>query len=82
MSAVLSVIVILLKIYTYVIIISAILSFVLPPYHAIRTFLDRLVDPLLQPIRRIIPSVGGLDFSPIVLYLFVELLIYLISRLA
>lgn len=82
MGIVLSVIVILLKIYTYVIIISAILSFILPPYHAIRTFLDRLVDPLLQPIRKILPNVGGLDFSPIVLYLFIELLIFLISRLA
>lgn len=30
---------------------------------------QRLTDPLLRPVRRIIPAVGGLDLSPIVLIL-------------
>ncbi|MCS7262707.1 MAG: YggT family protein [Aquificaceae bacterium] len=29
--------------------------------------LDRLVSPLLEPIRRVLPPTGGLDFSPLVL---------------
>ena len=37
---------------------------------AVRSFLtglDRLIEPLVRPIRRILPDFGGLDFSPMVL---------------
>jgi YggT family protein len=40
---------------------------------------QRITDPLLRPIRRIIPAIGGLDLSPIVLILgllFLERLLY------
>ncbi|MBX2855379.1 MAG: YggT family protein [Rhodobacteraceae bacterium] len=36
--------------------------------------LEQLFTPLLAPIRRILPSAGGLDFSPIVLILGLEAL--------
>jgi YggT family protein len=42
-------------------------------------FTQRLTDPLLRPLRRVIPPIGGLDLSPIVLILgllFVERLLY------
>lgn len=35
--------------------------------------INNLVDPMLDPIRRILPSAGGMDFSPIVLLLIVAL---------
>jgi YggT family protein len=41
-------------------------------------FLTRLTEPLLAPIRRVLPNLGGLDLSPVVLFialLFVERLI-------
>jgi YggT family protein len=47
--------------------------------------LQRLTEPLLAPIRRFIPSVGGLDISPIILLValqFVRLLILDMMRLA
>jgi YggT family protein len=69
------------QILTFIIIADAIVSFVLPPYHTIRTFLDRIVDPMLNPIRRIMPTFGGMDFSPIVLILLINLVEYLVISL-
>jgi YggT family protein len=37
--------------------------------YMIGDFLHRLTDPLLRPLRRFVPSVGGLDISPILLWL-------------
>jgi YggT family protein len=72
---------IVFKILTYTVIIDALLSFFLPPYNPFRNFLDRLVEPLLNPIRRIVPTLGGMDFSPIVLILIFQLLEFLLVRL-
>jgi YggT family protein len=62
------------QIFVWVVIGSSILSFFLPPYHPVREALDRIVDPFLNPIRRILPMAGTLDFSPLVLILVVQLL--------
>jgi YggT family protein len=50
-----------------------ILSYFMSPYHPVRMTVDRLVNPLLDPIRRVIPSIGMLDFSPVVLIILVQL---------
>ncbi len=39
--------------------------------------LDNIIEPILRPIRRVIPSYGGLDFSPLILLL----ILYLIKHL-
>jgi YggT family protein len=57
------------QVFIWVVIASALLSFFLPPYHAVRVALDRIVNPLLAPIRRVLPSTGVVDFSPLVLVL-------------
>jgi YggT family protein len=45
----------------------ALISFTpLEPWHPVRRFLDQVVEPLLNPIRRNIPSVGVFDFSVMV----------------
>ena len=49
------------------VIVSAILSYFMSPYHPLREAIDRIVDPLLAPIRRVVPTVGGFDFSPLIL---------------
>lgn len=49
-----------------------ILSYFLSPYHPIRSFIDQLVEPLLAPIRRVVPLVGMFDFSPIILIILVQ----------
>jgi len=41
-----------------------------------------LTNPILNPVRRIIPSIGGLDFSPIVVILLLEFIRRLVDGLA
>jgi YggT family protein len=52
--------------------IASILSFFMSPYHQIRETLDRLVNPMLAPIRHLVPMVGGLDFSPLILIILIQ----------
>lgn len=52
---------------------SVILSFFMDPYHPIRRGVDNIVEPMLAPIRRIVPLVGMFDFSPLVLILLIQL---------
>jgi len=62
------------QLFIYVVIASALLSFILPPYHPIREALDRIVNPFMNPIRSIMPQTGMFDFSPLILILLVDLL--------
>jgi YggT family protein len=61
----------LLTAYTWIIIAQSILSWVRPdPYSPIVRFLYAVTEPVLRPIRRRIPvSLGGFDFSPLVVIL-------------
>ncbi|MBV6392866.1 MAG: hypothetical protein KPEEDBHJ_02093 [Anaerolineales bacterium] len=58
----------------WIVIANSLLSFFLPPYHPVREALERVVGPLLNPIRNLMGNTGGLDFSPLVLILILELL--------
>ena len=57
---------------TWLVIIYAILSFVQTQSVA-ADFLERLVMPVLIPIRRVVPLVGGVDLSPLVLVLLLQI---------
>lgn len=67
------------QLFVWIIFASSILSFFLPPYHPVRERLGRIVDPFLEPIRRVLPAAGGLDFSPLVLILLVVLIVRVLS---
>ncbi len=60
-------------VFTWIIIASSLLSFVLSPYHPVREALDRILAPFLNPIRRMMPATGMFDFSPIILIVVVWL---------
>ena len=73
----------LLNILTWVIIIQVILSWLLAfnvlntSSHGVRTFavaLDRLTAPLYRPIRRMLPDFGGIDFSPLVILILIQVI--------
>jgi YggT family protein len=64
-----------------VVLVSVILSYFMDPYHPVRRFLDRIVEPMLAPIRRIVPLVGMLDFSPLILIVLIQLIGNLLIRL-
>ena len=76
-----SIIHLVFNIITFVIIADAVVSFILPPYNPVRSFLDKIINPMLDPIRRILPPLAGFDFSPIVLLLAFQLVEYLLVRL-
>jgi YggT family protein len=58
----------LLDLYSFVVFAAVIVSWVqLPPTHPIMSVLGGLTEPLLGPIRRVLPDMGGLDLSPLVL---------------
>jgi len=50
------------------------LSFFVDPYHPVRQTLERIVGPLLNPIRRAVPLIGMFDISPIILVLLISVL--------
>ena len=57
-----------------IVIVDVVLSYFMSPWHPFRQTLDRIVEPMLYPIRRVIPAVGGLDFSPIVLLILIQVI--------
>jgi YggT family protein len=89
MRAILDVLLLILQLYTYVIIIVAIMSWliafnVINVYNdVVRTIwnaLNAVTEPLLKPIRNILPAMGGLDISPVILLLLIFLVQDIISR--
>ncbi len=67
-DALATVINILLGTYVWVVIGRVIISWVnADPYNPIVNFLYQVTEPLLSRIRRFLPSIGGLDFAPMLL---------------
>jgi len=61
-----------LEILFWIILIRALISWVNPdPYNPIVRFLDSVTEPLLSPIRRVVPPMG-LDFSPLIAILLIK----------
>ncbi len=65
---------IIVQLITILVIVKIFLSYFMSPYHPLRMNMDRIVDPLLRPIQRIVPPLGMIDFSPLVLIILVQLL--------
>jgi len=66
-------------IYIVVIILQALTSWVNPgAYSPVTVLMYQLTDPLLQPVRRIIPPAGGLDWSPFIVLIGLNLLLILL----
>lgn len=70
-----------LKVFFFALIISVILSWVAQGSHNPTAMLiNQICEPLLTPIRRMLPSMGGLDLSPIVAFLLLNLIDMLVIR--
>lgn len=72
-----------LVIYIFIIaiLIQVVLSWVNPgAYNPATVILHYLTEPLLRPARQLIPPVGGIDLSPIAVFIFLQLTIILIIR--
>jgi len=82
---------VIIDLYVWALIISVILSWlvhfrIVNEYNqfvfTIQNFLYRLTEPALGPIRRLLPQIGGLDISPIILILLLNFLKSVLFRLA
>jgi YggT family protein len=62
------------------VIVSVILSYFMDPYHPVRRAVDGIVQPMLAPIRRIVPLIGMLDISPLILLLLIQFVGSLLIR--
>jgi len=84
-----------IEIYIWLVIAMAILSWLVafdvinprsPLIRSIGQFLWRVTEPVLRPIRRILPNLGGIDISPIILilalYFLQQVVVELIVRTA
>jgi YggT family protein len=89
MRAILDIVLLVLQIYIWMLIAAAVLSW-LVAFNVVNTrnqvvamlldFLYRLTEPLLRPIRSIMPNLGGIDVSPVILILLILLLENVIVR--
>jgi YggT family protein len=88
MRAILNVLILALDLYKLVIIVAAVMSWLIAfnvvnvRNEVVRTIWSSLValtEPVLRPIRRILPNTGGLDISPIVLFLIILLVEQIIT---
>jgi YggT family protein len=69
-SGLLQVIMLCIRIFWWSILIVIIAGWIAPgTYHPALALLQQITEPLLAPARRLLPSMGGLDFSPIVVFL-------------
>ena len=64
----------LAQLLVLLVIVSVILSYFMDPYHPIRRSIDGVVEPMLAPIRRVMPRIGMLDLSPMILIILLQLL--------
>ena len=69
-----SIITILEQTLLVLILLNVVLSYFMDPFHPFRQSVDRLIEPLLRPIRQVVPSFGRFDFSPIILMIIVEVI--------
>ena len=77
---------ILFRIYSFIVLARVILSwFRISPWHPtwgpIIRFIYQVTDPIMEPVRRFIPPMGGLDFSPIIVLFGLDILRVLVLNL-
>jgi len=77
-----------LQIYIYLLIASAVLSWLIafnvvntrnPVVASVGEFLYRITEPALRPIRNVLPNLGGIDISPVILILIIIFIRYCIE---
>jgi YggT family protein len=83
MRAIIEVILIALQLYIWIVIAMAIFSWLVafnvvntrsPAVAMVSDFLYRITEPVLRPIRSVMPNLGGIDISPVILFLIIILI--------
>ncbi len=89
MRSILDIVLLVLQIYIWLLIAAAVLSWLVAfnvvntrnqAVHMVGEFLYRITEPLLRPIRNVLPNLGGIDISPVILILIILLIENVIMR--
>lgn len=89
MRSILDIILLVLQLYIWLLIASAVLSWLVafnvintrnPVVASVGEFLYRITEPALRPIRGMMPNLGGIDVSPVILILIILLIENVIVR--
>ncbi|MBX3183369.1 MAG: YggT family protein [Polyangiaceae bacterium] len=77
------ILILLLDVYSYIVLGAVLLSWLgLDPENPLQRIADTLVEPVLAPIRKVLPTMAGFDLSPLVLFFGIKLVRgVLVSRL-
>jgi YggT family protein len=78
---IISVINLIFRLFIVIIVVDVIISYFMQPNHRLRYTLDRIIEPFLTPIRKIVPPIQMIDFSPIILLILVQIIEYLVVRI-
>jgi YggT family protein len=74
MSILISVIDLLVRVLSLIVIIYVFLAYFMAPDNPIRVTMAQIVDPMLRPIRKLVPLVGMFDFSPFILLILIQII--------
>jgi len=69
------------QVLSVIVLVDVILSYFMSPYHPVRSFLDRIVGPMLLPIRRVVPPLMNMDFSPVILLILLQVVESILVRI-
>ena len=72
----------LLDLLVVLVIVDVLLGYVMDPFHPVKATLDRIIEPFLAPVRRIVPPINMIDFSPMVLIILIQVLDFILIQLA
>ncbi len=82
MTVVIYLVNLIFDLFVILVVVNVVMGFAIQnPYHPARMFLNRIIEPFLAPIRKLLPQGGVLDFSPMVLILVLLLVQYLIMAI-
>ena len=62
------------NVFSIFVVVYSLLSFILDPYHPIRQTMSQIMEPMLNPIRKVVPLIGGLDLSPMILLILIQVI--------
>jgi len=73
------VILFIINIYYYAIIAAIVMSFIMMfsgtvNPHPVLRLIWQLTDPVMAPVRKVLPTMGGMDFSPIIIFIAIQIL--------
>lgn len=68
--------------YFWLLLISVVLSWISPGYSPFGALIAQLAEPALAPFRKVLPPMGGLDLSPIVAFLSIQIVQILLATVA